>query len=343
MCSRAPRVPEPSRFVIAISTAGFDRHSILWELYSHAKKVKENPALDPSFLPIIYEAPADADWTDEKVWRKCNPALGDFRSLEEMKIACARAREIPAQENTFRRLYLNQWTEQAARWISMPSWDACTARIERASLKGRRCYVGLDLSTTTDLTAAVAVFPGAEGFDVLAHFFMPAERIPLRVTRDRVPYDQWARAGWLTAIPGPIIDFERVRAVLQAWDQEFDLKVLAYDPWNATDLISRLEKEDGFTCVKVRQGFASLTGPSKSFETAVLSKRLHHNGDPVLRWNVANVSTETDHQGNILPSKKLSTERIDGVIALIMAIDAMDRHDHTPPPSYQMMVFGGAQ
>lgn len=110
---------------LAISTAGYDRHSILWELYSHAKKVAENPSLDPTFLPILYEAPIGADWTDERVWKKANPALGDFRSLEEMRIAAARAKEIPAQENTFRRLYLNQWTEQASRWLSLTAWDAC--------------------------------------------------------------------------------------------------------------------------------------------------------------------------------------------------------------------------
>jgi phage terminase large subunit-like protein len=112
--------------MMAITTAGYDRHSILWELYAHAKKVAEDPTLDPTFLPILYEAPEGADWTSPKVWRAANPALGDFRSLEEMQIACARAQEIPAQENTFRRLYLNQWTEQAARWIAMPTWDACS-------------------------------------------------------------------------------------------------------------------------------------------------------------------------------------------------------------------------
>jgi phage terminase large subunit-like protein len=110
---------------LAISTAGYDRHSILWELYAHARKVAERPSIDPTFLPILYEAPIDADWTNERVWKKANPALGDFRSLEEMRIAAARAKEIPAQENTFRRLYLNQWTEQASRWIGMPAWDAC--------------------------------------------------------------------------------------------------------------------------------------------------------------------------------------------------------------------------
>jgi len=189
--------------VIAISTAGYDRHSILWELYSHAKRVRDNPTLDPSFLPVLYEAAPDADWTDEAVWRACNPALGDFRSLDELRTACARAKEIPAQENTFRRLYLNQWTEQASRWITMPAWDACLGPIDRAALAGRRCFVGLDLSTTTDLTAAVAVFPMGEYFAVLPQFFVPAERILQRVTRDRVPYDQWQRDGFLTATPGP--------------------------------------------------------------------------------------------------------------------------------------------
>lgn len=111
--------------MIVISTAGYDRKSILYELYAHALKVKENPKLDPTFLPIIYEAAESDDWTDERVWKKANPALGDFRSLEEMRILCQRAQQIPAQEMTFRQLYLNQWTESAARWISMPAWDAC--------------------------------------------------------------------------------------------------------------------------------------------------------------------------------------------------------------------------
>ena len=326
--------------VVAISTAGYDRHSILYELYTHAKAVEENPALDPSFLPVIFEAPAGADWTDEKVWRAANPALGDFRSLDEMRQACARAQAIPAQENTFRRLYLNQWTEQAERWLSLAAWDACQVPIDRASLRGRRCFVGLDLSTTTDLTAAVAVFPDADGFDVLAAFFVPADRIVQRVTRDRVPYDQWTRDGRLTATPGAVVDYDYVRNLLRAWDEEFDLRVVAYDPWNATDLIARLEKQDGLTCVKVRQGFATLSAPSKSLESAILSKRLRHDGHPVLRWNIGNMSVESDAAGNIKPSKELSTERIDGGYALIMAIDACDRNDATPSPGYQMLIMG---
>jgi phage terminase large subunit-like protein len=311
--------------IIAISTAGYDRHSILWELYAHAKKVAENPALDPTFLPILYEAPIEADWTDERVWKKANPALGDFRSLEEMRIAAARAKEIPAQENTFRRLYLNQWTEQAARWIQMLAWDACRAPLERVHLRGRRCFVGMDLSSTKDLTALVAVFPDDDGFDVLAQFFVPKDNIRDRTTRDRVPYDQWARDGFLMPTPGNVVDYEHVRQTLNEWAAEFQLREIAYDPWNAMDLVTRLSEQDGLTCVPMRQGFASLSAPTKSLEKAILSRTLRHDGHPVLRWNISNISVESDPVGNLKLSKKVSTERIDGAAALVMAIDRMDR------------------
>jgi len=326
--------------LLVISTAGFDRHSILWELYAHAKKVEQNPALDPSFLPIIYEAPETADWTKRRVWKKANPALGDFRSLEEMQILCARAKEIPAQENTFRRLYLNQWTEQAARWIAMPAWDQCRAPTTRAQLAGKKCYVGMDLSTTTDLTALVAVFPDDQGFDVLAQCFVPEDRIRERSHRDHVPYDEWARQGLLTATPGAVVDYDAIRRVLQGWAAEFSLQMIAFDPWNATDLVTRLQQQDGLVCVSMRQGFASLSAPTKALEQAVLSRRLRQNGDPVLRWNVSNVAVESDPAGNLKPSKTKSTERIDGVVALIMAVDLMNRQAQVVPPNYQMLVVG---
>jgi len=327
--------------MMAISTAGYDRHSILWELYAHAKKVRETPSLDPTFLPVIYEAPAEADWTAERVWRQANPALGDFRSLEEMQIAAARAQEIPAQENSFRRLYLNQWTEQAARWLALAAWDACAGARDPAALRGRPCYVGLDLSSTKDLTALVGVFPDDTGFDVRARFFVPAESIQARATRDRVPYDQWARDGWLVATPGAVVDYDAVRRELQTWAADYDVRIVAYDPWNATDLVGRLEQQDGLTCVAVRQGFAALSAPTKSLEKSILAKTLRQDGHPVLRWNVGNVAVETDAAGNLKPSKQVSTERIDGVVALIMAVEAMDRHGQTRPPSYQLYVFGG--
>ena len=301
--------------------------------------MQETPAIDPSFLPILYEAPVDADWTDERVWRKANPALGDFRSLEDMRIAAARAKEIPAQENTFRRLYLNQWTEQASRWLQMSSWDACQAPIDRAALRGRKCFVGMDLSQTKDLTALVAVFPHETGYDVLPHFFVPADCIRERSNRDRVPYAEWVRQGVLQAIPGPTIDNAAVRQVLQQWAAEFDLQILAHDSWNAPALVQQLEQQDGIVCVPIRQTFPGLTAGTKSLETTVLTRQLRHDGHPVLRWCVSNVAVESDAAGNVKPSKVKSTERIDGVVALIMAVDVMDRNAQAAP-TYYLSVSG---
>jgi phage terminase large subunit-like protein len=328
---------------LAISTAGYDRHSILWELYTHARKVQESPAIDPTFLPLLYDAPIEADWTDERVWHKANPALGDFRSLEEMRMACARAKEIPAQENTFRRLYLNQWTEQASRWIALAAWDACAVpAFDRARLRGRRCYVGMDLSSTRDLTAIVALFPDEEGpgFDVLAQFFVPADNMAERVRRDRVPYDQWARDGWLVATPGNVVDYEYVRQTLRAWGTEFDVREIAFDPWNARDLVTRLQEQDGFALVEIRQGYATLSAPTKSLEAAILSRTLRHDGHPVLRWNISNIAVESDPAGNLKLSKKVSTERIDGASALVMALHRRDYMAAEKRPTYSMLVLG---
>ena len=198
----------------------------------------------------------------------------------------------------------------------------------RARLKGRRCYVGLDLSSTRDLTALAAAFPddAGPGFDVLPEFFVPADNIRERATRDKVPYDQWARDGFLIPTPGNVVDYEAVRRTLLGWADEFDVREVAFDPWNATDLVERLKAQDGFQCMPVRQGFAALSAPSKALERAVLARTLRHTGHPVLRWNVSNVSVESDASGNIKPSKTASTARIDGVVALILAIEMMDRH-----------------
>lgn len=210
----------------------------------------------------------------------------------------------------------------------------------RRNLKARRCYVGLDLSSTKDLTAAVAVFPDDDGFDVLPQFFVPQESIRERSNRDRVPYDQWAREGFLIATPGNVVDYEAVRQTLKDWGAEFQVREIAFDPWNATDLVTRLQEQDGFTCVPMRQGFASLSAPTKSLEKAVLSKTLRHDGHPVLRWCVSNVSVESDATGNLKISKKVSTERIDGVAALVMAIDRMDVNNSVKPPAFQMLILG---
>jgi phage terminase large subunit-like protein len=327
--------------MIAITTAGFDRHSILWELYSHAKRVEENPALDPTFLPILFEAPIGADWTDEKVWHAANPALGDFRSLEEMRIAAQRAKAIPAQQNTFRRLYLNQWTEQDERWLDLATWDLCKGAVDLDSLEGRECYAGLDLASTRDVTAFVLVFPDGEGgYDVLPHFWVPADTMADRVKRDRVPYDQWERDEFLSTTDGNVCDYDSIREAIRELSEKYDIREIAYDRWGATQLVTQLQA-DGATCVPLGQGFGSMSAPTKELDKLIAGGAIRHGGHPVLRWMAGNVAIEQDAAGNVKPSKKKSTEKIDGIVALIMAIDRATRNAEGgsvyDDPAYEMV------
>ncbi len=314
--------------MIAITTAGFDRQSILWELYSHAKNVLANPALDPTFLPLLFEAPIDADWTDEQVWQAANPALGDFRSIEEMRIMADRAKAIPAQQNTFRRLYLNQWTEQDERWIDLATWDRGNGAVDVDSLAGRECYAGLDLASTRDVTAFVLVFPNDDGtLDVLPYFWVPDESLRERVRRDRVKYDEWLREGWIRSTPGNVCDYDVVREHIRELSEQFDIREVAYDRWGATQLVTQLQA-DGAVVSPMGQGFGSLSAPTKEFDKLIAGGLIRHGGHPVLRWMAGNVAIEQDAAGNVKPSKKKSTEKIDGIVALIMAVDRATRHAH---------------
>ena len=314
--------------MIAITTAGYDRHSILYELYAHAKKVLLDPSLDPTFLPILFEVPKEADWLDESVWRKANPALGDFRSLEEMRIAAQRAKSIPAQENTFRRLYLNQWTEQAERWMPMALWKACEQSIDWQDYEGRTCYVGMDLSSTRDVTAIVAVFPEDDdgAFAVLPCCFVPRDSMRERARKDGEHWNLWEKSGLLEVTTGNVVDYEAVRRKLREWSERFGLRMLGFDPWNATDLVNRLTEQDGLNCVPVRQGYATLTSPTKALTDAIVSKRLTHDGHPVLTDHILNAAAETDGAGNLKLSKKESGDRIDAAAALVSAVYVMQRN-----------------
>ena len=312
--------------VFVITTAGWDRNSICWELHDYALKVRDGIIADDSFLPVLYAAPAEADWLDEDVWQAANPALGDFRSLEEMQIAARRAREVPGQQNAFRRLYLCQWTEQADRWLDMTVWDENGA--DPADLRGRACFAGLDLSTTTDISALELFFPDADGGgDVLSFFWVPDENIRRRSLRDRVPYDHWARDGLIASTEGNVVDYDVIRRDINELASVYQMHEIAIDRWNSTQLQTQL-MGDGFTVVPFGQGFASMTAPTKELERLVLERKLRHGGNPVLRWMASNVAVRQDPAGNLKIDKAKSTERVDGMVALAMAVGrAMVRED----------------
>jgi phage terminase large subunit-like protein len=327
--------------VFAITTAGFDRQSICWEQHQYARKVidKTLPVPDPSFHARIWDTPEEADWKDEKIWHMANPALDDFRSIDEMRTYARRAKEEPAAENTFRRLYLSQWTQSETRYIPMDKWAATAGEVDAESLRARECYAGLDLATVTDIAALVLVFP-PEGesdiYKVLPFFWVPEDNMRMRARRDRVDYEKWARAGLITATPGNVIDYAFIRAKLNELADMYYIRELAFDRWGAQKIQTELQ-DDGFTVAQFGQGFVSMNSPTKELLKLTLEERLHHADNPVLRWMCDNLVVRMDPAGNVKPDKEKSTEKIDGMVALIMALDRATRH--LPSASLEVMAI----
>ena len=301
-----------------ITTAGTDTRSICYETHQKAKDILEGRKIDPTFYPVIYGADEEDDWTDPKVWKKANPSLGITVGIDKVKAACESAKQNPAEENSFRQLRLNQWVKQAVRWMPMEKWDRCAFATSEDDLEGRVCYGGLDLSSTTDITAFVLVFPPLDEEDkytVLPYFWIPEDNIDLRVRRDHVPYDVWERQGYLQTTEGNVVHYGYMRL-----GERFNIREIAFDRWGAVQMVQNLEGM-GFTVVPFGQGFKDMSPPTKELMKLVLEERIAHGGHPVLRWMMDNIYIRTDPAGNIKPDKEKSTEKIDGAVATIMALD----------------------
>lgn len=305
---------------VSMTTAGYDRHSICYEVWKHACNVRGGIIRDPHFLPLLYQIEEGDDWSSEDVWKRCNPNLGVTVSIEFLREEFDRACNSPQYENTFRNLYLNQWTEQEVRWFAMDKWDACVGDCD--GLQGAPCYAGLDLSSTLDITAFCLVFPIDNRIAIKSWYWVPLDTAYEREKRDRVPYTQWIDDGYIIGTPGRSVDYDRVRADINRIGEQYDIRCLAIDRWNATQLAKQLEG-DGFNVGYFGQGFASMSSPSKDFERLVVSSDLIHDGNPVTRWMASNVSVERDAAGNIKPSKKASSEKIDGIVAAVMGLGVM--------------------
>lgn len=306
-----------------ITTAGTDTHSICYETHQKALDIIAGRKIDATFYPVIYGAKDTDDWTDVKVWKKANPSLGITVGMDKVEAACESARQNPAEENAFRQLRLNQWVKQAIRWMPMDKWDACAFPVQPDELKGRVCYGGLDLSSTTDITAFVLVFPPqdeADNYVVLPYFWIPEENVSLRVRRDHVPYDVWQKQGFLHTTEGNVIHYGYIEKFIERLGERFNIREIAFDRWGAVQMVQNLEGM-GFTVVPFGQGFKDMSPPTKELMKLVLEKRIAHGGHPVLRWMMDNIYIRTDPAGNIKADKEKSTEKIDGAIAAIMALD----------------------
>ena len=311
-----------------ITTAGTNRNSICFEQHQKALDLLEGRKIDPTFYPVIYGIEEEADWSLEANWYKANPSLGHTIDIEKVRNAYNSAKENPAEENIFRQLRLNQWVKQSVRWMPMDKWDICTFTVDLDYLSGRECYAGMDLSSTTDITAFVLVFPprNEDGkYEIIPYFWIPEENLKLRVRRDHVPYDVWEQQGYIKTTEGNVVHYGFIEAFIQELSTKFNIKEIAFDRWGAVQMVQNLEGM-GFTVVPFGQGYKDMSPPSKELMKLTLEKKLAHAGNPVLRWMMDNIYVKTDPAGNIKPDKEKSTEKIDGAVALIMALDRAIRN-----------------
>lgn len=311
-----------------ITTAGTDRHSVCFEQHQKAEDILLGRKIDPTFYPVIYGVPDDADWSLEEVWHQANPSLGYTIDIEKVRNAYLSAKDNPAEENIFRQLRLNQWVKQSTRWMQMEKWDACAFPVDELELLGRECYGGLDLSSSIDITAFVLVFPprdDLEKYVILPYFWIPEENMVQRVRRDHVPYDVWEKQGMLMTTEGNVIHYGFIESYIDSLGKKFHIKEIAFDRWGAVQMVQNLE-ELGFTVVPFGQGFKDMSPPSKELMKLTLEQKLAHGGHPVLRWMMDNIFVRTDPAGNIKPDKEKSTEKIDGAVAAVMALDRAIRN-----------------
>ena len=314
-----------------ITTAGTDKESICYELHSKAIDLLNGRKVDHTFYPVVYGLTDEDDWHDEKNWYKANPSLGETIQIDRVRDMYHEALENPAEENVFKQLRLNMWVSSITRFIPEQIYDKGDLPINLALLEGRECYGGLDLSSTGDITAFVLMFPPRtedEKYIMLPFFWVPKDTIPLRVRRASVPYDVWYRQGFLQATEGNVIDYNFIQAFIKKLYEKYHILEIAVDRWNATQLIQNLT-DNGFTMVPFGQGFKDMSPPTKEFYKLLMEGKIIHGGNPVMRWMSGNVVVDRDAAENIKPTKAKSPEKIDGIVAAIMALDRCIRHENT--------------
>lgn len=311
-----------------ITTAGTEKESICYELHTKAVDILAGRKTDPTFYPVVFGLTDEDDWHDEKNWYKANPSLGQTIQIDRVREAYREALQNPAEENVFKQLRLNMWVSSLTRFIPEQIFDLGNIPIDMEALKGRDCYGGLDLSSTGDITAFVLIFPPRnedEKYILLPFFWIPEETIPLRVRRGSVPYDVWQKQGYLLATEGNVIHYGFIEKFIEKLGETYHILEIAFDRWGAVQMVQNLEGM-GFTVVPFGQGFKDMSPPTKEFYKLLMEGKIIHGGNPVLRWMAGNVVVETDPAENIKPTKAKSPEKIDGIVASIMALDRCIRN-----------------
>ena len=305
------------------TTAGWDRTSICWELHERTQELAKGVIEDTEFFGIIWNAEEDEDWTDPEIWRKANPMIGHAFEESFIEAKCKKAQATPAFQNTFRTMYLSQWVGGETQLIDMASWDANDDQPLPPPAK-RRAFGGLDLSSTMDLSAFTLACRNGDRIEFHVKMYAPKNGLIERERRDRLPYRDWVRDGWLTLTEGDTIDQDLIKRDILQSAVDWDLRDVSYDRWNASKLVRELDDE-GITMVAMGQGYASMSSPTKALLQLIVDGNIMHGGNKALRAQVSYTSAKTDPSGNIKPDKSTSSARIDGVVSMIMALDGINR------------------
>ena len=312
---------------IVLTTAGDDpdRKSIGWEVHEKARKIRDGEIVNEQWYVKIYGAPDDADIYDEEVWYAANPSLGISIDIDTVRKEAADAKESPGTEKLFRWLRLNQWIAlKRTSWLPLTLWDATTGKWDAAELVGKRCYIGLDLSSTTDLTALALLFPpqpGVPDWRCIFKAFIPLENMKERVRRDHVPYVDWMNGKYLTATDGNAVDYETVQLEIEACAKQYKVAYLCADKWNSAMMTQILAKK-GIKTIEISQNMDGMSPAMKELERLFRAGGISHDVNPLARWCFGNTVIATDGNENIKPMKNKSYERIDLIVALIDAMAA---------------------
>lgn len=319
---RSGLVKTPGSLLIVATTAGRGQENIAHDIVEDARKVARGEVVDPSILPILFEAGKDEDWRDEAVWHRVNPGLAHgYPDIEGLRQLAREGERRPGDREAFRQLSLNVWLDHSADpFVDMGVYDEGAAPVDLDALEGEPCWLGVDLSSNDDLTCIVAAWrDGEDGYIVWPWFFCPADNLRARADRDGVPYPTWADGGFIIPTPGNVVDFRAVEATIRDLCARFRVREIAFDPHLARNTLNNL-LDEGLPAVEMRQGWVTMAPAAKELERAIVGRRFIHGGHPVLRWHFQNIVVRADSAGNRMLHKGTRRDRIDGAVACAMAV-----------------------
>lgn len=312
---------QPLLFII--TTAGWDRNSICWEVHEKAERIRDGKQIDDSFYPVIYSADIDEDWTDPEVWKRVNPSLGVTIQLEDIQSMCDDAIRIPGKQSAFRRYVCNQWVEANTPWLDITDWDACGADVFLTRMEGEDCYIGIDLASKRDLTAVVYLFPPREAgkkWVLIPTFYMPADNVRRRVEDSGVPYVEWVQEGYIKTTPGDTTDYDYILKDVEEVAKSINILEIVFDPFNASQIMTNFQNAGFENCITYSQTIASMSAPMKEAEKMLLDRSIEQDKSPPMRWMVGNVVPKEDSDERRKPDRSKSADKIDGVVAMLMAL-----------------------